>query len=113
MEILKGHYVRSPYCGADGERRLLLAIITRAVEQAAAGNAEARAWLADTGSDWCEALLGIEVPPTAWAQLDLAEAKRRLHSDPTNIAARQERERAAWRERGARYRQRKREQRNA
>jgi len=79
---------RLPY---DGARRLIAAIILRAVEQSQAGDAEAGDWLATVGCDWCERFLHFEVAPGAWAHVDLATARRRLSMDPAEVAARDER----------------------
>jgi len=79
---------------ADGERRLIAAIIVRAVEESLAGDAEAADWLATTGSNWCDWFLGLLVPPDAWAHIDL-KAARRLVSTKER-AARLARERI-WR----------------
>lgn len=75
----------------DPERRLIAAIILRAVEQSLAGSAEAADWLATVGCDWCECFLGLEVAPDAWLHADLATARRRLSLDPYEIAAQQAR----------------------
>ncbi len=88
IESAPGEGCHLPY---DGQRRLLAAIILRAVEQAQRGDAEAGAWLATVGCDWCAHFLHFEVAPDAWAHVDLAAARRRLSLDPGEVAAREER----------------------
>lgn len=103
--LLRGQRVRTPLAplSQDGARRLIAAIVLRAVQEAEQGNGEAADWLATTGRLWCRLFLGIEDPGT---MLPIAEARRRLASDPVEIAARQEHERQRGRAREARRRAR-------
>ena len=87
----------------DGERKLIAAIIIRAVQESEGGNGEAADWLATTGREWCEKLLGIEQPGS---MLSLAEARRQVLADPVASAQRRERDLARYREHGVCCRER-------
>ena len=77
---LRGCFVRSErIADTEGasERRLLCAVILRAIADAERGDTAAAAWLEDTGRRWC-AVLGVAVDGGDWqtAAAALPEARR-------------------------------------
>lgn len=87
MEPIRGTMVGRQATGADdgkqridGERRLIAAIILRAIEQVEAGGAqaaEARDWLATVGCDWARYFLKIEnITPADWQRISLKAARK-------------------------------------
>jgi hypothetical protein len=80
---LRGWFVRGESATVlEGrrERRLLCAVLLRAVEDARRGDVEAAAWLEDTGRAWC-ALLGIPADDWPAAGSRLQDARRELLPD--------------------------------
>ncbi len=75
---------------ADGARRLLAAVILRAMLDARNGCAEAREWLVTVGQEWA-AVLGIDgARLLAWGSCDLAalEHGARRAAEPAQRSAR-------------------------
>jgi hypothetical protein len=111
MESIRGSMVGRQPEGAeeerrcwDGERRLIAAIILRAVEQVEAGGAqaaEARDWLITVGCAWAERFLKIEgIDPTDWQRISLKAARKIVAENYIEPPR-------AWDpERGRRYRER-------
>lgn len=105
MQAIAGWLCRGP-AASDGERifirRLLCAVIVKAIEDAQRGDAGAAEWLESTGAAWC-ALLHIE--PDDWqaagGRLPAVRRELLLGEDP-------EHQRQQWRIRGARRRERQR-----
>lgn len=85
--MLSGHRIGSPHSIIDGERRLLVAVILRAVEEAERGDAEAERWLATTGRQWCEQILGLAATARV---MRTAEARKYLATDPDALARRRQ-----------------------
>ncbi len=94
MEPIRGTMVGRQTAGADdgeqridGERRLIAAIILRAVEQVEAGGAqaaEAHDWLATVGCDWARRFLKIEsIEPADWQRISLKAARQNLSASYT------------------------------
>lgn len=94
MEPIRGTMVGRQTAGADdgeqridGERRLIAAIILRAVEQVEAGGAqaaEAHDWLATVGCDWARRFLKIEsIAPADWQRISLKAARKMITDNYT------------------------------
>lgn len=81
-------WIVKPLRSADGERRLVVAAVLQALQDARRGDVEAWVWLDTTGRQWCE-MLGIDgVDDWQTAAGRVEACRRELADDRTEYWAR-------------------------